>query len=790
MNPSNDSSSGQKLHVIAYFMHEDEEANAIRLLDPAIQGNEGKSPIQRTHSFVMGDATPSEVEELRNLGLIIQQVETRPVMEGTEPSMNEVFSVEESQAAQRYLLQMAGPMLPDRRDLLAKYGVTLVEALPNDLYRVDVTPEQCEDVAMLPFVVAVRSEKAASQPVLEQLQIPDTVIERSALVEMSGTEDEPTPFDLWLTEGADRVKVQRRLERLGVRVVAGDGRKIRVLVVSGSDLHRKVSAMPEVEIMEEYLQPDWHNAHARRIMGLTSAGPAAVDLPWDGSGQIVAVADTGLDDGHPDFAGRIVSLIALGRPGRTDDPHGHGTHVSGSVLGDGTASKAPGASPSSTGPLKGAAPAARLFFQSVLGPPTLSNQFPLSGLPVALETLFDQAYQAGARIHNNSWGSFAKSFYRMSSREVDDYVHKNRDMLVVISAGNEGSTANPPSPARRNSGPGLVDWYSVGAPATSKNGLTVGASQSDISSGGFSHLTHNAVWPTKFPPVVPPMPGDAATQNVSGDASEMAGFSSRGPGAAFQIKPDLVAPGTDIVSARSSLAPAHHFSGPYAGNPNYGHMCGTSMAAPLVSGCAAVVRQFLQQVKKLPEPSAALVKAMLVNGTRLLTGFQATATPGGFPNSHQGFGCIDMATTLPTPWNSFDLHLYDNWKVPETHLSSLDRQRFRFTLGSSVPWLRICMSYTDRPGNGVQNAMLMLLHHIPTKQKWMSNEGQLASLSPSLPFPDRANNTGIIRLANPEAGDYVLQISPQNLPFGGTQDFALVVSAPGITTFNLMSFNG
>ena len=100
------------------------------------------------------------------------------------------------------------------------------------------------------------------------------------------------------------------------------------------------------------------------------------------------------------------------------------------------------------------------------------------------------------------------------------------------------------------------------------------------------------------------------------------------------------------------------------------------------------------------------------------------------------------------------------------------------------------MSYTDRPGNGVQNAMLMLLHHIPTKQKWMSNEGQLASLSPSLPFPDRANNTGIIRLANPEAGDYVLQISPQNLPFGGTQDFALVVSAPGITTFNLMSFNG
>lgn len=426
----------------------------------------------------------------------------------------------------------------------------------------------------------------------------------------------------------------------------------------------------------------------------------------------------------------------------------------------------------------------------MLGPPTPTNQFPLSGLPVALKTLFDQAYSAGARIHNNSWGSFAKSFYRMSSREVDDYVHQNRDMLVVISAGNEGSTANPSAPARRNSAPGFVDWYSVGAPATSKNGLTVGASQSDISPGGFSHLTHNKVWPTKFPVVLPVMPGDAASQKVSGDSSEMAGFSSRGPGAALQIKPDVVAPGTDIVSARSSAAPGSNFSGPFSGNPKYGHMCGTSMAAPLVSGCAAVVRQFLGEVKNLATPSAALVKAMLVNGTRQLTGFQATAAPGGFPNSHQGFGCIDMATTLPTPANHFDLHLYDNWKIPATHLSSIDRQRFRFTLGNCVAWLRICMSYTDRPGNGVQNVMLMQLHHIPANRKWISNDGQLTSLAPLLPFPDRANNTGIIRLTNPDAGDYVIQVSPANLPFGGTQDFALVVSAPGISGFQVLSFNG
>jgi subtilisin family serine protease len=46
---------------------------------------------------------------------------------------------------------------------------------------------------------------------------------------------------------------------------------------------------------------------------------------------------------------------------------------------------------------------------------------------------------------------------------------------------------------------------------------------------------------------------------------------------------------------------------------------GTSMATPLVAGCAAVVRAFLRK-QGLAEPSAALMKAMIINGAHPLAG--------------------------------------------------------------------------------------------------------------------------------------------------------------------------
>ncbi len=97
-------------------------------------------------------------------------------------------------------------------------------------------------------------------------------------------------------------------------------------------------------------------------------------LGLDGTGQIVAVADTGLDTGsnstmHPDFNGRIIRAYAYARTNNWSDPDihfpnssspgkgGHGTHVAGSVLGDGSASN---------GTYSGQAPNASLVMQSTM----------------------------------------------------------------------------------------------------------------------------------------------------------------------------------------------------------------------------------------------------------------------------------------------------------------------------------------------------------------------------------------------------------------------------------------
>src|SRR4029453_13843513 len=125
---------------------------------------------------------------------------------------------------------------------------------------------------------------------------------------------------------------------------------------------------------------------ARTILGLFRK-PQKFGL--EGAGEGIGIADTGIDPKPPDLANRITGRSAWGRPNDTSDPEGHGTHVAGCAVGDGTASK---------GEVMGAAPKAKVFFQSIL-----DANGRLGGLPNDIGDLLKEAYSAGARVHNNSW---------------------------------------------------------------------------------------------------------------------------------------------------------------------------------------------------------------------------------------------------------------------------------------------------------------------------------------------------------------------------------------------------
>jgi hypothetical protein len=371
-----------------------------------------------------------------------------------------------------------------------------------------------------------------------------------------------------------------------------------------------------------------------------------------GAGQIVAVADTGLDVGdttkiHADFQGRVIKSYCLGRPDPCDwsDPDAHGTHVAGSVLGSG---KASGSNPTDhqypTTSFAGVAPEAKLVMQSIGD----ANDG-LNGIPNDEGDLMRQAYQDGARIHTNSWGGPTGGTqqrpeyggYATNSQQIDQAAWEHKDMLILFAAGNQGTDAD---------GDGVIDPDSIGQPGTAKNVVTVGASENLRNTGGYNPGgdcgSWGECWPNDF--ATAPLGNDTPSNNANG----MAAFSSRGPTDDGRIKPDIVAPGTNILSTRSHSPNAGTGWGAY--DANYIFEGGTSMATPLTAGAGAVVREWLTRIRSMPNPSGALMKGVLINGAADMSpgqyGTGATQEiPTQRPNNVEGWGRVDLREALDPP---------------------------------------------------------------------------------------------------------------------------------------------
>jgi len=290
----------------------------------------------------------------------------------------------------------------------------------------------------------------------------------------------------------------------------------------------------------------------------------------------------------------------------------------------------------------GVAPAVQLVIQD-------RGMEPGAGLDLAAVRVNEvaQAWQSGARYQNNSFGiANLPTYDTLHSLQLDNFLFHKRTMNVTFAAGDTGQ--EPP--------PTLAGWGAV-----AKNTITVGEAQDGVTGEGM----------------------DLAQSPNSG--------SSRGPTTDGRLKPDLCSRGPSWAATAISPFPADQDIGT-AGDGDCGveYGGGTSFATPVVTGLAALVGQYFEdgyyptgrrtrarwavpglrmtldsgtplQTDPAVNPDAgrcqadpslcdpgtsfrptnALIKAVLVNATRNMTGENTASQPStsdSRPNYGQGWG--------------------------------------------------------------------------------------------------------------------------------------------------------
>lgn len=556
------------------------------------------------------------------------------------------------------------------------------------------------------------------------------------------------PFDARCHEASDTEAMAAKIKALnGVESVEVDRDRIRYWTPQNGQeavVASKVAGFGGLDYNEPYIAPepllDWARAC---LWGATQPQPAG---RWRGAGQVVAIVDTGVDELHPDLVGRVTKRDSV-LPSGNRDPAGHGTHVASIIAGSGAASN---------GELAGIAPEARLFVRGIAD---ASGAF--TGMAVSLKTPLQEAYDEGARVQNFSWGSRVASRYVLNTQELDEFVAEHPDHLVVVAAGNWGvqDLDDPDKP---------IGLMSLGAPAGAKNCLAVGACCSPRADGPYTQKTW-AEYDGSAPPSAAPM----ANLPLTGNPDIVASLSSRGPSDEGRVKPDLVAVGVGVAAARSHDRASN--VKPWGTDGNYMYLTGTSMAAPVVSGAAAVLRGYFIDARA-HTPSAALLKATLINGAIWIPGSVQEDPRVGMPNFHQGFGRLDLSRTFPFDDSAaFALTFED---VDDAHGVEMEKPnkaavnwRRRFVVNAADRPLAVTMCWTDPPGRGLNHELDLLLI-APDGTKHVGNNALVR-----LPYQksDRINNVEKIVIDAPTTGEWVVMVTAYNT-YKHAQGFGLAAT--------------
>jgi hypothetical protein len=647
------------------------------------------------------------------------------------------------------LLQTERPPTKAQKEQLKQAGVQIIEYVPDDTYIAYYAPTDLSPVRGLPFVrwagiyprqVKVRPDLYPRPPGVSAPRVVNA-FKTSAAVDTNLFVQQPRTVEVALHGNVDPESVREKIAgaaAIDPESMRMDGTKVRLTLTA--DRLDQLARIDEVRHIEGYNGARTCNNVARTLIGADAVQTGGGGVNFTGAGEVVAVCDTGLDSGDPNdvhsaFRGRVAKLYALHRS-RANDHTGHGTHVAGSLLGDDVLQDGTR--------ISGVAPQATLVMQSVT---TADGAFTP---PTDLNDLFGPPYRDdGVRVHSNSWMSdpgIDHGMYTQWSREVDKFVWEHRDLVICFAVGNDGTDASQTGKTSRGS---------VSPPGTAKNCISVGASESRRPE--LAHLTYQRFAPDKFR--VNPIASDPISDNPNG----VVAFSGRGPTADRRIKPDVVAPGCSILSAKSRVAAGDTRFGD-SPDPNYMFNAGTSMATPMVAGCAAVVRESFR-VRHGLNPSAALVKAMLINGATLLAGQYIPPELEPVPNESAGFGRVNLSASLAPAVGDGRVTFWDEG----TALDVEEQGQHAFTIPAGAAGLKVTLVWTDPPGEALQNDIDLIVRDA-------SGAERHGNIPPASGDFDRVNNVEQVIWTNVAPGSIQIIVRAFRIPVY-EQLYALVARA-------------
>jgi hypothetical protein len=238
----------------------------------------------------------------------------------------------------------------------------------------------------------------------------------------------------------------------------------------------------------------------------------------------------------------------------------------------------------------------------------------------------------GIDIANNSWGKVEWNAYKEYDAALDGIVRGElgKPISMVWAVGNEGK------------------WSTVFSTATAKNVVTVGATNSD----------DNSLW----------------------------AWSDKGPTADGRIKPDVVAPGCEARDGGAiwSTLPGNR----------YGGTCGTSLAAPSVSGTMALILEDWRNTHgKDPLPST--IKGLLLHAAKDLG--------NSGPDYAYGYGLIDAKAAI----DLVRANTPNDGIIEDMILQQAERDSYTLNVTSGAKALKLTLVWDDYPGDPLAGRALV-----------------------------------------------------------------------------------